>query len=82
MDIVYNHVMIMGYNHDMIMGYNHDMIMGGGLYSAVAAADPLPHGFPSRGCCRQTAAPLTLKSVIKEKADYLPIRQRVLKIVN
>lgn len=44
MDIVYNHVMIMGYNHDMIMGYNHDMIMGGGYIAPLQPPTRCPMG--------------------------------------
>ena len=48
----------------------------------VGAADPPPHGI-RRSAPAANAAPLENdKSVIKEKADYLPIRQRVLEIVN
>ena len=48
--------------------------------SLVGAGDPLPHGFPSSCPCRRWRQHYIQKNVIKEKAYYLPIRQRVLEL--
>ena len=63
MDIVYNHVVNMGVYSCREYGWN--------LYILVVPADPLPHGFPSRGNCCQTAASLDNEKSNQGKNLYL-----------
>ena len=80
LDIVNRYVIPM-YRYRVPMGYRYHVPMGY-RYRVVEPADPPPLWVPVALALPPLAAPLTLKSVIKEKADYLPIRQRVLEIVN
>lgn len=60
------------------MGYRYILPMGQNKFF-VAPTDPLPHGFPSRGSCRQTAAPLTLKK--RNQGKSLQSEQRLISFI-